>query len=392
MSDLAARPAPIRTDETNPFARFSMATRVPKILDDLVEKNRAFSTRTVDRIHRLRDEIREGAVLRELDPGAPDVDDWSSAMLDRRGEGWLTTDWFFAETLVYRRVIEACRWWENGLDPFVEHKREEIENTDAWQRYERSLREAPSVRSDARARLSLQLLACLWGNRIDLSYPAAVAQGHTWAEHDLLSDDRAWAIERIIPTQGRFDLIADNTGTELLADLALVDSLLQLGASSVTVHVKVHPTFVSDATPADVLATIAAMHTRGDECQRLGNRLVAAFEESRLRLAPDLFWNGPRFGWELPPRIVRALSNSSLAVIKGDANYRRVIGDAVWPADAPLAPIAATWPCPIVLLRTLKSDAVLGLPKGLDASLDATNPGWRVEGKRGVIQGAFGQR
>ncbi|MFO0662139.1 MAG: ARMT1-like domain-containing protein [Polyangiaceae bacterium] len=367
-----------------------MQTRVPKILDDLIEKNRALGQRTVDRIRELRDEIREGKEIRELAPGAPDVDDWSEAILARPGEGWLSTDWFFAETLVYRRVIEACRWWETGEDPFVEHKREELASEGVWERFERGLNEAPDVHKQPEERLSRQLLACLWGNRVDLSYPASLAQGHTWRSDDLLSDERAFVMKKLTPTRGRYDVIADNTDTELLADLALIDSLLQLGASVVTLHVKVHPTFVSDATAHDVHETIRAMSAHGGESSNAATRLRESFDAGRLRLAPDLFWNGPRFGWELPRRLRRLLTGSTLTLIKGDANYRRVVGDAMWPAHASLKPIAEAWPCAIALLRTLKSDTLVGLEQGVAERLDASSPGWRVDGKRGVIQASDG--
>ena len=74
--------------------------------------------------------------------------------------------------------------------------------------------------------------------------------------------------------------------------------------------------------------------------------------------------------------------------IHAQPNYRRVVGDALWPADAPLAAACSHLPAPVVCLRTMKSDPVLGLPAGLAETLDATEPRWRIDGRRGLIQAA----
>jgi hypothetical protein len=75
-----------------------------------------------------------------------------------------------------------------------------------------------------------------------------------------------------------------------------------------------------------------------------------------------------------------------ILVLKGDANYRRLSGDALWPEDATFAQACAGVPCAVACLRTMKSDSVVGLPANVVAQLDATESRWRIDGKRGVIQ------
>jgi hypothetical protein len=43
-------------------------------------------------------------------------------------------------------------------------------------------------------------------------------------------------------------------------------------------------------------------------------------------------------------------------------------------------------PVPVLALRTLKSDAVLGIPAEIAALSESKDPEWRVNGQRGVIQ------
>ncbi len=47
----------------------------------------------------------------------------------------------------------------------------------------------------------------------------------------------------------------------------------------------------------------------------------------------------------------------------------------------------ADFPAPFVAMRTLKSDPIVGVPPYLaEENLEAEDPSWRVNGKRGVIQ------
>ena len=73
-------------------------------------------------------------------------------------------------------------------------------------------------------------------------------------------------------------------------------------------------------------------------------------------------------------------------IFKGDANYRRHVGDALWQPETPFAEVTAYFPAPLLALRTLKSDAIVGLPPGLAERLDGEDAHWRVNGRRGVAQ------
>jgi hypothetical protein len=148
------------------------------------------------------------------------------------------------------------------------------------------------------------------------------------------------------------------------------------------------PVFVSDAVVRDVWRLLERMGDRGGDLRRMADRLQAHYDAERLRLAPDPFWSGPRFLWDAPDPLRAAFARASIAVVKGDANYRRVVGDAAWPPATPFAEASAYRPCPLVCLRTMKSDSVVGLPAGLAERLDASEPRWRIDGKRGVIQAA----
>jgi hypothetical protein len=154
----------------------------------------------------------------------------------------------------------------------------------------------------------------------------------------------------------------------------------------VTLHLKMQPVFVSDAMPRDVWTLVDRMKARSGAASLLADRLREAFAARRLVLLPDPFWSGPRFLWQAPPHVLEALRGATIVVCKGDANYRRVIGDAMWPPSAPFAAACGYLGAPIVALRTLKSDALVGVNERIIDRLDAGDPEWRVIGKYGVMQ------
>jgi hypothetical protein len=365
-----------------------MKVRVPKILDEVVERNPSFAPAIRDAVSRLRDEIRENRELPGLGFPAPDASEWADALAPRSGERprtWLGSEWFLAECYVYRSLMAAVRYWETGRDPFSSVKHEELAGERPWMGLESALAGFSMPPQD---RLHALLGQALWGNRVDLSYAVGVAFGAQGEKDDLLSDDRAWAVPKLLVPGGDVHIVADNTGSELSMDLVLVDALVTLAQARVTLHVKMHPTFVSDAIVADVWALVDAIHARGGEASKLAARIRDAFDAERVRVVPDFFWNGPTFLWDRPLRLAAELDRASIVVLKGDANYRRAIGDALWPADTPMRDATSYFPAPLLCLRTLKSDPVVGLPPGLSTRLDAVDTEWRINGRRGLIQGS----
>jgi hypothetical protein len=376
----------IRTDLSNPFAHNTMKVRVPKIIREVQELNPDYPPTIHQALAGLCENLESDGAIPMLDLPAPDFDDWLPGWDAHQGDTWLNTDWFFAEVYFYRLLIQAVRWWETGRDPFAPKKHAELESEALWRLVKGALSVEKELPLDER--LVMLLHSALWGNRIDLSFPASLAHGHDVVDDDLLVDDSLKALTQLSQRQGQVHVIADNTGSELAMDIVLIDALLETAAEQVILHVKMHPTFVSDAIVDDalILLSVLASGHHGDTALALGERLRKAVDTGRLRLAPDAFWNSSDLLWELPPHLVRTFRQATLVILKGDANYRRAVGDACWPADTPFSEVTADFPAPLLALRTLKSDALVGLPSGMAEQLESIDPLWRVNGRRGVIQ------
>jgi uncharacterized protein with ATP-grasp and redox domains len=379
---MTIRPPMIRTDHSNPFAHNTLKVRVPRTTRDVLDINPDYPSSIRQALARLAEDIENNAPILPLETLAPDYEIWERAYAQHEGHTWQNTDWFFAEIYFYRVLIEKVRWWETGRDPFMPKKAAELASPELWWLLERALglRDRPQDE-----RLNALIHSATWGNRIDLSFAASLAHGSTGSHDDLLADDSAAVVHDLQASSGAVHIVADNTGTELAMDMALTDTLLDLGRQ-VIFHLKMHPTFVSDATVPDVQTLIEAMQSQGAATVALGERLSAAWDEGRLRLAPDFYWNSSILLWDMPPRFADIFRQAALVIIKGDANYRRIVGDAMWPPETPFGVVTDYFPAPLLALRTLKSDPIVGLPDDAAERWDTIDKEWRVNGKRGVIQ------
>jgi hypothetical protein len=357
-----------------------MATRVPAILDRVLETNPELDPRRAEGVRELARGLREGRSLPPLASNAPDGG-FGAALSARRGESWLATDWFFAETFAYRQLVERSGFFLDARDPFLPTKCEEYASPAHAAALERAL-EVSGQGGDLAELLHL----ALFGNRIDLSFAASRAHGLEIDAADLLVDDREAAVRLLRDGSGPVHVVLDNAGTELTLDLVLVDALVTTAGVPVILHAKVHPTFVSDATEADLRAFLDGSRfvPRTAAARALVERLRAAMASGRLAVTTHWFWNGPESLWDLPPELERELATARLVISKGDANYRRAVGDAVWTATTPFSDVTASFPAPLLALRTLKSDPIVGLAFGATEALDRADPEWRVNGRRGV--------
>ena len=391
--DPASLPPPLLTSEPGSFARHTFEERIPHIIQETAAQN-AFPPEIAGALADLRGELLDGSI-RELREEAPDVAFWDTVSQPYLGRSWLDVPWYWAETYLYRRLLEATRYFQpghwQGLDPFAAQKRDEWQPAVAPRAVAAVLDGLPA---DLPARFAALLMASLWGNRIDLSYklvadlgasaPAGAAGSH------LLVDDSAAVWEYLRSGRRHLVLIADNAGTELAMDLALLDLLLSSGlVERVDLHLKPQPFFVSDAMPADVEAGLSALGSAALPTANLAAHLREHLGRGRLRLVTHWFYATSLFYYQLPEDLGTTLGQAGLVIVKGDANYRRLFGDAHWPYTTPFAPVLAYFPAPVVSLRTLKSELILGLRSGQPERLSAQDPRWLINGKRGVVQARF---
>jgi hypothetical protein len=84
--------------------------------------------------------------------------------------------------------------------------------------------------------------------------------------------------------------------------------------------------------------------------------------------------------------LVKELSQSSLVISKGDANYRRLLGDLDWPYATPFGDVLMYFPVPILALRTVKAEIACGMQPGQAERVAAKDPDWMIDGRWGMVQ------
>ena len=395
----AGLPPPLHTGAPGSFARRTIEQRKHSIIADLLAGG-GFAPAAVAGLRALAREIGGG---RFSDPfaagGGPllvpaERRAWQQALRPLAGRPWLDLPWYEAEASFYLRVLTATGYYDRaapgyGRDPFAGLKHAELE------------RNAPRLAGElAGAALPVVVRSALWGNRVDLSN-YEIDRGHADAviaaagapeaaagpdtAGGLVIDHTAAALHALADAR-RVDIATDNAGAELVCDLVLVDLLLAGGVRQVRLHVKDAPFFVSDATAADVHATLAVLDAQPPPARAIGRRLAGALADGALRIQPHWFWNGPCHYPDLPDDLSGALAQADLAIFKGDVNYRRLLSDRQWPPDAEVAAIVRYLPAPALILRTLKSEIVAGLAPGQAGELERRDREWLINGRRGIIQ------
>jgi hypothetical protein len=383
--------------DTDSFAANTLAVRLPEIARRMLAENQ-YPAEVVMRVERLLEEMRAGRVQALDDPGAPDQADWELYLRPHVGKSWPELSFFVGENLFYRQLIAATGYfqpgYEKGHDPYAHQKRLGLE-TSRGPLGQLAGRLAEWNQQPAAEAIPAAVETNLWGNRADLSLWPAGAAGtlandrlHQAEEFLLVNENPRLSAFLAGLRVGRVDLLIDNAGFELGCDLALADLLLSSGAAQeVRFHLKFHPTFVSDALVEDVRRTALFYGDLEKPAARdLSKRLVEWMENGRLVLRPHLFWNSPLPGWEMPADVREELGAADLVISKGDAHFRRLLGDLRWPATARFAEICAYFPTRLAALRVDKSELAVNLRAEQVENLDAREADWRFNGKWGMIQ------
>jgi uncharacterized protein with ATP-grasp and redox domains len=210
---------------------------------------------------------------------------------------------------------------------------------------------------------------CLWGNATDLSLLTNLSyedlqklqgsEARKASEKNILVNDLSKAFKAAQKggkKERRVDIVLDNAGFELFVDLILAGYLIASGlATTVVLHPKSIPWFVSDVLPADFVALLSALAapqnfygTQSDEDKNAGKDALPLSEiedsnlqflfqswsqmhaEGELMLRPNTFWTAGGSYWRLPksePNLYEDLKESELVIFKGDLNYRKLTAD-----------------------------------------------------------------
>ena len=363
-------------------------------------------------------ECGRGGFLRGLSDKGPDLLAWDKilATIPDDERNWLDAPWVISEFYLYRRVAEAFRFFETGYDMFVKQKSSGL--MDAVPVIDEITAKLPALLASSHLAdaLEIAIQTSLWGNKMDLSlWPAGMEKGSQSSSADVdipgkisfgstlaagrkfILDDHTAAVVRLLEQlhadglvgkDREIGIIIDNAGYELFSDMLLGHCLLELGvASSVTFFTKGHPTFVSDATNEDALETISFLSSSSSAAtSELAFKIAEHVENGKFYFDSDLFWCQPTAFWDMPNDIEDKIRKCKVVFVKGDANYRRLLGEREWPLNTSAEEILSYWPVPVCALRTFKAEIGCGISKAVKEETEAMDDKWMVSGRWGVVQ------
>ena len=397
-------PPPLQRSDGG-FTEDTLLRRLPAILTETCRASHAPPALALAVAERLCAPLAAGALL---PPPPVDAEGLWAAATPAAPNSSPASFWW-QENVAYRHLLAL--WEEHGLwpaqDPFANQKRESLASAAAA--FVAGM--GASSAGGAAPPLGAALLRSLWGNRADLSLSAgrvdAACAGSAPAaaagDSLLLANDAPAALAHLEAAAAaaaaaaqplRLSIVLDNCGLELLQDLRLVDALLAAWpCARLTLHAKRWPTFVSDALECDVRQHIEWLtaHVGCAEAGALGTRLQAALASGRLALTSHAFWNCARPLWGMPQDLTAQLKGCALCIFKGDANYRRLLGDLHWPHAMGFGQLVGAYaPCPVLALRTCKCGLGVGIAAGEEARAQQHNPSdWLTSGKYGLVQFAL---
>ncbi|HET6860034.1 MAG TPA: damage-control phosphatase ARMT1 family protein [Streptomyces sp.] len=370
------------------FARSVLVERHPALIER-VRRATAYPPEQQRALDVLLGEITKD-VMEPLGEDEADAAVWRKWDAGYLGRPWTDAPFLWAESFFYRKLLGALSHfapgpWQ-GIDPFAPFKNAELTGS----KFDAELAALDGVPGLSPEQQDVTLLhASLWGNRADLGFQLSAGEaGLGERVTGLVADDTA-ALWRLLGDgrPGKVCLVADNAGAELLPDLVLADHLLTTGrAASVTLHIKPHPYYISDATTTDVLGCLERMAGAGGTAADIAGRLRAAVTDGRLALRAHPFSCAPFPYADMPADLREDFASATLTIMKGDLNYRRLVGDRHWPATVAFGEVTGYFPGPVAALRTLKSDVVTGLSARAVAELDATGLPWRTSGTHALVQ------
>ncbi|KAM3717378.1 Damage-control phosphatase ARMT1 [Dirofilaria immitis] len=320
---------------------------------------------------------------------------------------WYRCDWLFAECFLYRKIfslfLETTTLKE--FDPFALQKQSSfIDCINTISKLAKHLEEvvARTTKVDHNIVSHFSQL-CLWGNTCDLSLSSGehVVSLPVLDMVDQLADkilcNQISEIDRILKNGevNRLDIVLDNCGLELFADLVFAELLIDsYGVKKVYFHGKNMPWFVSDVTGRDFNWTIEMLIASSDySLKNFGVKCSQRLCDGDFIFQTHYFWTLPYPYYLMAEKAAdlhHELSQSSLIIFKGDYNYRKMVSDLEWPLDTPFkVALRGFVPAPILVLRTIKAETLAGLSSNVIDDLQrkyGSNKSWMTTGEYAVVQ------
>lgn len=289
-------------------------------------------------------------------------------------------------------------------DPYRAYKSNHLKDSSGRSNFDALLKEfRAAISSPAYTRQDKLLIGCLNMNSIDLSQlevnvkefkKSNMPINDCKAFHNFITNELSVNGE---PDGGELvaHVITDNCGFELMSDILLGTYLLKsTRLTKVIYHVKRLPIFVSDTIMTDVDEAIGRLNSELEGligykiCDESQDRQVYECDtipDKQISFEVDDCWHQEKLFKDVEQfRSWNTDETCALIIVKGDLNYRRLVGDFHWKSSEPIRDKVSYIKKPLLIIRSLKSNVILGVNDEEKYSYNA--PNWKISGQYGIIQ------
>jgi damage-control phosphatase, subfamily III len=378
------RPQSFRGSVDGSFAYRTVKDRLPSILSSIVDAiSQQMHNFPNENIQELKELMRFTDGLRYMmtrNKPLPLTDDsnWKMGLeeFELQERTWFNAPWLFIECYTYFLLEDLKRQLNLDYQMFASLKSSSLAHSVPFLKqiveHERLLTEN---------KLEWLIYTSLWGNEADLSLSLKYnLSSRIDPKHDfVVLDELSLAMAHI---NNDISIILDNAGVELFADLQLADYFASQGRT-VTLHFKNFEWFVSDVIRSDIDHLFDVMGQNGME--EVVQRWKGWIDIKKWIFTSHDFWTLFRDYRHIPAELKEELKDQ-FVIFKGDLNYRKMVGDCEWPVDIPFKEAMGCPDLCVLMLRTCKSGAVVGVDSSIAAELDAVHPPWKEDGRYAMIQ------
>ncbi|KAJ9588360.1 hypothetical protein L9F63_018286 [Diploptera punctata] len=386
-----------------------------KIIDEFGELAKEEIKEVIGQFSKLKNELQTNKPFQLLTSDGSDVPAWNAYYereTDREGEvpRWFRTSWIYAECYMYRRIRETFELSSSlkTFDPFRKSKEEAFHSSvDAMAILGDYVLQQLQAHGVKRFPSSEMKKVALWGNQYDLSRPVGSElpeENDPLKNIQLLSDhvlvdesEKMWSVLEAAAKHREsitIDIVADNAGYELFADMCLADTLCAFSlATKIRFYVKTMPWFISDTMEKDfhwMRHKLLEFSNEYPNLADLANRWEEHLNLKKWYIEVGDFWTLPHVYSEMKTadhQLYDKLSDATLIIFKGDLNYRKLLGETNWaPTESFSNALQGFHPAPLVTLRTIKADLICGLKPGQAEATAAKSEKWLITGDYALIQ------
>ncbi|KAF0986835.1 hypothetical protein HZS_5666 [Henneguya salminicola] len=324
---------------------------------------------------------------------------------------WTNCPFLFSECYYYRQLYEIFQnsKFHRDFDYFFAFKKDSFitaeKDIKIHAKYTQSLLASKDIDKKSLIYLLLHSLFC---NKLDLSLSSGnplnsdIFDEFDRVKRELMDNLLINDIERVCSYLFSLDkesprtihIVVDNAGLEFFSDICLVLYLLSAHiASTVVIHLKCYPWLVSDFTYSDLDFFMKFLSISDNkDLESIKESIEYFLAEGSLKFTPDISWNHSLYYsdllnvWDPFREMYEIFKKSSLVIFKGDLNYRRLTGELQWKYNTSLSKALGNFVgFPLLILRIIKSDCVVGLDEEIISALNIVNKNWKQTGEKAIV-------